>query len=215
MGAATLKRVSNAKYLGLTIDDKLNWNCHVTELCKNISKVCNIMYKLRHFLPLPSRISVYYSLFYSRVTYGVLCWGVASHNVLNPIRVLQNKVIKAMLFKPFFFRIKTLLVQSNLLCIKDIVNLETAKHVHKFNTKSLPTVFTEQYTTVSTIHDHFTRASARNDLVISRTLKDIGARATKVRGAAVWNAVPAYMRTLSLKQFKIEYKKWMITKYST
>ena len=58
MGDATLKKVSSAKYLGLTLDDNLNWNCHVTELCKNFSKACNMMYKLRYFLPLASRVSV-------------------------------------------------------------------------------------------------------------------------------------------------------------
>ena len=132
MGTNTLTRVSNIKYLGLMIDDSLNCKSHVSYLSSKVSSCCNIMYKLRYLIPLKSCISVYYSLFYSRISYGIMCWGSACHSVLNPIRVLQNKVVKAMLFKPVDTRIQPLLAQTNILRVKDIFNLEIAKHVHKF-----------------------------------------------------------------------------------
>ena len=120
MGAATLKRVSNAKYLGLTIDDKLNWNCHVTELCKNISKVCNMMYKLRHFLPLPSRISVYYSLFHCRVSYGILCWGLLATMCWTQSEFFKTKSSKLCYSSHFSSELKRYLY-SRIYCVLNIL----------------------------------------------------------------------------------------------
>ena len=59
MGTNTLTRVSNIKYLGLMIDDNLNWKSHVSYLSSKVSSCCNIMYKLRYLIPLKSCISVY------------------------------------------------------------------------------------------------------------------------------------------------------------
>ena len=216
MGNSTLKKVSSTKYLGITIDDKLQWKCHITKLCSNISSFCGIMYKLRHYVPLESRLSVYYSLFYSHVTYGITCWGNACHSVLNPLRVLQNKVIKAMLFKSIFCRIKPLLSQCKLLNIKDLLKLETAKHVYKFQCNSLPTVFNDQYTSISNVHNYRTRASVRNDLAIVRTHKNIGKQSMKIKGAEVWNDIPTQIRSLnSVKHFAKEYKSYLISKYNS
>ena len=131
-----------------------------------------------------------------------MCWGSACHSVLNPIRVLQNKVVKAMLFKPIDTRIQPLLAQINILRIKDVFNIEIAKHVHKFQTNSLPNVFKEQYTNISNTHNTQTRSSTRNDLVIHRTKKDIGKRSSSVLGATVWNSIPSAIRTLKFNKYK-------------
>ena len=99
MGTSVLKRVPSIKYLGLMIDERLNWKSHVSYLRSKVSSCCNIMYKLRHLIPLESCIFVYYSLFYSRISYGIMCWGSTYHSITNPIGVLQNKIVKSILFK--------------------------------------------------------------------------------------------------------------------
>ena len=196
------------------IDDNLNWKSHVSYLSSKVSSCCNIMYKLRYLIPLKSCISVYYSLFYSRISYGIMCWGSACHSVLNPIRVMQNKVVKAMLFKPVDTRIQPLLAQTNILRIKDIFNLEIAKHVHKFQSNSLPAIFKDQYMYKYNTRNIQTRSSTRKDLVIKRTQKDIGKRSSSVLGATVWNSIPTDTRTLKFNSFKRKYKAILLANYS-
>ena len=214
MGNNTLKRVSSIKYLGLMIDENLNWKSHIAYLRSKISSCCNIMYKLRHLVPLESCISVYYSLFYSRISYGIMCWGSACPSVVNPIRVLQNKVIKAMLFKPIDTRIWPLLVETRILCIKDVFNLEIAKHVYKFYAHFLPDVFNEQYTLVSNTHNYRTRSSINRNISVHRTNKEIGKRTSTVLGALVWNKIPTTMRKLPFNSFKREYKASILASYA-
>ena len=210
MGNNTLERVSSAKYLGIQFDENLNWKNHVSYLCKKISNCSNIMYKLRHFVPLASCISVYYSLFYSKVSYGIVCWGSASNDVVNPVRVLQNRIIRTMLFKPIDTRIKSLFHELQLLNVKDLFQYEISKHVHKSLSKSLPCTFHSQYIYRNTA----TRSSSRNELIINRTKKDIGKKSSTIIGATVWNSIPHEMRSLDYKHFTRTYKDYLIDDYT-
>ena len=55
-------RCSTYKYLGLIIDDKLDWKSHVNYICKKVSKACGILSKLRHCINLDTLRTVYYAL---------------------------------------------------------------------------------------------------------------------------------------------------------
>ena len=52
-------RCSTYKYLGLIIDDKLNWKPHIDYTCKKVSKACGILSKLRHCIHLDTLRTVY------------------------------------------------------------------------------------------------------------------------------------------------------------
>ena len=60
----------HVKYLGIFIDNNLSWDYNTFQLSIKLSRTNGIFSKLPHFTPLSSLISVYYSLFYSHVTYG-------------------------------------------------------------------------------------------------------------------------------------------------
>ena len=46
-----IERVTSTKFLGLYIDEKLNWKIHVDNLCKLLSKNVGVIYKLRSVFP--------------------------------------------------------------------------------------------------------------------------------------------------------------------
>ena len=46
-----LKRVSSTKFLGVIIDEKLEWSLHIDELCQVLRKNTGILYKLNQFIP--------------------------------------------------------------------------------------------------------------------------------------------------------------------
>ena len=65
-----LNRVRNVKYLGMLIDDSLNWEPHT----KQLSKSSAIIYRLRNFVDTKTLKLLYYSLIHSRVQYDVILW---------------------------------------------------------------------------------------------------------------------------------------------
>ena len=88
-------------YLGLIINDKLDWKSHVNYICKKVSKACGILSKLRHCINLDTLRTVYYALGYSYLRYGNIVWGNCSKTTIKPLAVIQNRIIKIMTFAPF------------------------------------------------------------------------------------------------------------------
>ena len=214
MGDIVLERVKNIKYLGLIMDENLVWKNHIQFLKTKLTSSCNIMYKLRYYVPLKSRISIYYSLFYSYLQYGIICWGSTFKSIWKPLLTLQKKIIKAMLFKPLHTSCEPLFLELNLLKLPDVYRLELAKHVHKHNSNSLPSAFQNQYVQVNTTHDHSTRSAVQNNLIKLRYKKSTaGQRTTTYNGSLIWNSIPNDIKTSKLKPFIIKYKNFMLAKY--
>ena len=80
------------------LDNKLSWKAHINKICKKISKVCGMIYKLQHYVPLSTLKIVYFSLFHSHIQYSFLNWGRVSKSILYELKILQNKIIRAMRF---------------------------------------------------------------------------------------------------------------------
>ena len=56
-----LTRVPNAKFLGITIDENLNWKAHISNICKTCSRNLGVLNKLKQFLPNNSLYQLYSS----------------------------------------------------------------------------------------------------------------------------------------------------------
>ena len=67
---------SVVKYLGLYIDNNLSWDHNTFQLSKKLSRTNGILCKLRHLTPKSTLISIYYSQFYSYLTYGCSVWSL-------------------------------------------------------------------------------------------------------------------------------------------
>ena len=70
IGNKILKRAKYVKFLGILLDEYLNWKHHITELSTKLSRFCGILFKIRNFLPTNLLIDVYNSLFMSYLQYS-------------------------------------------------------------------------------------------------------------------------------------------------
>ena len=46
-----LDEVSSITFLGVCVDNKLSWKCHINNICKTISRNIGVMNKLKYCLP--------------------------------------------------------------------------------------------------------------------------------------------------------------------
>ena len=51
INGSNIEFVNNFVFLGITINNKLNWNSHINKVTNKISKTVGILNKLRSFLP--------------------------------------------------------------------------------------------------------------------------------------------------------------------
>ena len=91
-----IKRVSEARFLGVLIDDQLNWKPHLAQLNTKLKSSCGRLYRLRSALPESLHRTLYQTLFESHISYGISVWGGVSTNKLEPIFLTQKKCIRIM-----------------------------------------------------------------------------------------------------------------------
>ena len=86
-----LNKVNSTKYLGVILDDKLNWSSHVSYVHSKLCKASHIISKLRYYVSLSALKMVYYSLVHSNISYCISAWGSAPKSTFNPLITVQKK----------------------------------------------------------------------------------------------------------------------------
>ena len=87
INGSNIELVENFMLLGITINNKLNWNSHINKVTNKISKTVGI-YKLRYFLHSVIVQTIYNTLILPHLIYGLLAWGRHT-NVIHKIQKEQ------------------------------------------------------------------------------------------------------------------------------
>ena len=61
IGNVPIERKSEARFLGVIIDEKLTWSKHIETIKSKMSRYLGIMYKIRNHLPMQACLQIYYS----------------------------------------------------------------------------------------------------------------------------------------------------------
>ena len=85
---------NSGNFLGVCVDDGLKFNYHIFNVCNKLSKQIGILYKLRPYVPQATIQKLYYSLVYPYLIYCNLVWGGTHELHLNPLRLLQKKIVR-------------------------------------------------------------------------------------------------------------------------
>ena len=151
-----MDQCSTYKYLGVHLDENLNWKAHVDYLCKKLSKMCGIFSKLRHCCSKDLMKAIYFALVESHMQYCNMIWGNANQNVLKPLINLQNKIMKIICFAPYSSdEVESLYVDLKLLSLQKLHKLSKAKFMFKFKMQIyLPilTIFLQPHIVSTIIH---------------------------------------------------------------
>lgn len=90
----TLDRVVEQKFLGVWFAEDLTWTAHVNSLRSDLSRVTGQIYQIHKLIPNWLKQTLYYSLFYSRLSYGILVWGTTTAYNYNKLIILQKKILR-------------------------------------------------------------------------------------------------------------------------
>ena len=117
----TLPKKNAFKYLGVMVDHKLTWEEHTRYIVQKLTKAREILAKLRHHTPQCILTSVYYSIVYPHLYYGVTSWGNTAARYTDRIQIEQNSIVKIITKLPFIkTKISPLYDELNMLRLDDI-----------------------------------------------------------------------------------------------
>ena len=81
----SIKQVSEMKYLGVILDNKMNWHTHIQYVCTKLSKAAGIIYKVRKKVPHKVLLLLYHGLVATHLRYGIASWGSAKTTALGKL----------------------------------------------------------------------------------------------------------------------------------
>ena len=186
--------VTDAKFLGIMIDQYLRWDKHTEYITKKLNSAIFGIKSTRRLSNEKAATLAYHGMFHSLITYGVMLWGNSTQ--ASEIFKLQKKAIRSIYMLPQDSTCKMLFRKSNIMTLPSVYIYELLKHVKQNECK---------FKVNSDFHDYNTRQKSEKH-VATRKLK-VSQRDTLYIGAIMFNKLPENVRNLPQKTFKSTVKK--------
>ena len=207
-----LERKKETKFLGVIIDENLNWNEHIRHITTAISRNVGILYKMKKYIPCNTLVMLYNSLILPYVSYCNLVWATCAKTKINSIHLLQKKAIRICTGSPYLSHTSPLFHKLKTLTVFDINSMQSLLLMFKYLNNMLPLSFQNFYTMNKTIHSYPTRNSSNFHLVNPKLL--IAHKSIRHHGPDLWNSLPESIKICrSLYSFKAKVK-IMLSEYS-
>ena len=174
------------KYLGVFIDETLNWNYQIEQLSQKLAKSNGIISKLRHYIPQKSCLSIYFSIFYSHLLHVSTVWQFTSKDNINKIFMLQKHCIRLMTFSELSKPTSSLFHSLKILKLEDIFRHQTLNFMLDFHNDITPDAFKNYFTYSSVRHKHHTR-NLNLFYVPSYNFVNYGKNCIRNFGPRLWN----------------------------
>ena len=195
----------STKYLGVTIDDNLNWKKHVNNVCNSLKSLFPIFYNIRKYLSDEQIKALYYTLVYSRIKYGLVVYG-SSDSIIKPIQTLQNQLLKVLTEKPYRYSTNELHNELKVIKVCDIYKQDALSFVFNYYKNKLPSTFDNFFTLFSDIHGYCTR-NRNHSFILPQYSNNFGSSALKVEGVRLWNALDNEIKSKNtIKSFRKSLK---------
>ena len=150
-----VERVTEFNFVGLTIDEHLNWKSHIQKVSNKVSRSIGVFNRLKKFLPITIFRILYNALIRPHFQFSILTWG------FNPGRLnkLQMRAIRVISNSKYNAHMEPLLMSLNLLRLTDICNINLLKMFYKFKHNQLPHYLTTTVSDAEKLHAYNTRSN--------------------------------------------------------
>ena len=195
--------------MDVIIDSKLSWIQHIAYVKNKVSKGIGIIYKARRYLSKESLVNLYHSYVYPYLIYCIESWGNASNCHLEPLFILQKRIIRIITFSNYDVSSTLIFRDLNVLPLRKLVQNRIGMIMYKYANGLLPSAMNELYISNSEIHNHNTRqkhllhTNKGNIEVYNKSFTNISPR--------VWNALQIKINVnVSISHFKTASKLYLL-----
>ena len=198
-----IKAQNSVTLLGIEIDNKLNFNNHVSTICKKAGNKINAISRIQNFLGPKEKEALVNTFVYSNFNYCPLIWHFSSKKSINKIEKIQERSLR-------------LLHKNNIDTYNELLR-KTAQPT--MEVKRLRTLIIEIFKTLNDMNPCFMKEifylsphsthKKHNLFVESRKTTKYGTHSLKAFGAHIWNNLPEKIKKVtSLHALKIFLKDW-------
>jgi len=185
---------STSKILGVTFDPALNFDAHVSDICRSANFHLRALSHIRHFLSISSANLIASSIISSRLDYcNSLLLGVSSHNI-HRLQMVQNRAARLVLGVGRMSSSEPLLRQLHWLPVHKRIQYKTALLTFKTLTSNQPSYLSSLL--IPYRPSRSLRSSNSNFLTVPRVSTSLQSRAFSVAAPHLWNTLPASLRAM-------------------
>ena len=193
--------LDDIKFLGITLDNKLKFKEHISNVCLKLSKAVGIMFRLKNFLPQKSLIGLYYNFVYPYLLYGNIVWAGTYSTHLHTIEMIQKKVIRIVTGSDYLEHTQPLFHKTEILKFDDL---------HRF----LLLLYFYKNRDGFSVSNHSYNTRHHNDPLIE--IHRLTSTEQSVRFSAVkaWLSIPTEIKNIAtFNRFKFVLKKYFVNNY--
>lgn len=212
INSLSIQNVKFTKFLGVYIDCQLSWSIHIDELCTRLSIACGILFRLRPYLSLKQLLSLYNTIVFTHLNYGIVLWGTASSSFVNKLFIVQKRIIRTITFSTQRSHSLRLFKKLHILTINDLYNFNvcvlTFKILHNLTSLNSALISLES-------NQYYSLRVANNvNLKVQPCRTVFRKNSVFFKCISIWNSLSSSMRTLHfLNQFKNSLKTEYLTSY--
>ena len=142
-----IKRTKSFNFLGIVINEQLNWNNHITHLSSKINPTVGMLHRLKNQLPTHIMKMIYNSLILSQLHYGNILWGGRPASLIK----LNKKALRAIANVGYNTHTNPIEKKLKLLSVPDIHKLKKYCLYKKFIDDKLPKYISTMFKNMSLV----------------------------------------------------------------
>ena len=199
IGNGIVTSKTSVKLLGVTIENKLNFNEHVDNICKNANNKLHALARIAKYLS-PYKLRILMKTFIeSQFNYCPLTWMFHSRQLNSKINKLQERALRIVHKNPNL----TLLDLDKTHCIPHRNLQKLAVEMYNASKKLVRAPIQDLFPTYENTYNHGCWKSHN-----VRTV-GFGTETFTYRGHKTWHLLPDFIRnSQTLKEFKAKIKHW-------
>ena len=190
----------SVKYLGIKIDENLNWKQHIYDIAIKLNRVNSLLYTIRNCVNKHILRTIYFSIFHSHISYANLIWG-QNLGAVSRIVILQKKALRIMNFQSRDSHSSLIFKSNHILKLEDKILIKNILFINKsFN--NLPPIFKIWFTFCSEVHNYHTISSTADKIFKPSYRTDsYGKNSITIGAINSWNKTQHQFSNLSLKTY--------------
>ena len=134
LNGSKIKCEEHVKLLGVTIDYELNFDKHISEICKKSARQLNVLKRIGRYLNKLGRLTIYYSFILSNFNYCPVTWHFCSEKNTKKMEKIQERALR-FIYNDYVLNYEELLEKSKMPSLKvrrlRSIAIETFKIIHK------------------------------------------------------------------------------------
>ena len=197
-----IDEVDNTKFLGVYLDNKINWKKHISYISGKVARGIGLIIKARKMLTSDALLTLYHSFVFPYLSYCNHIWGCTYPTNLKQLVVQQKRIIRIIAGMKYRDPTESAFRDLSVIKFLDINKYLTARFMYQYHHNKLPVIFSDYFRQIADVHEHNTRQCIGLYAVPMKT--DLGLTCISHRGPVIWNEI---LKNINPDTSEVSFKK--------